>query len=172
MFPLALRRPTRDPRSPSSRPPARRRRTALTLVAGLTGLVVSAATAGPVLAGPAQARNVVTPGNFTGFAFDQCTAPTQSAMTAWLRSSPYLGVGIYISGASRGCVSQPNLSARWVSTQLKYSWRLLPITLGPQAWCTTRERYLHQVRINPSPRDKYSKARAQGRAEARKTVRA
>ena len=93
-------------------------------------------------------------------------------MDAWLRSSPFLGVGIYISGASRGCRHQPNLSPRWVRTQLANGWRLLPITLGPQAWCTTRERYLHQVRINPSSRASYSKARAQGRAEARKTVRA
>lgn len=165
MHPLALRRPTRD-----LKPPARRPWRAA--FAGLTVLAVTAATVGAVLAGPAQARNVVTPGNFTGFAFDQCTAPTQGAMTAWLRNSPYLGVGIYISGASRGCTSQPNLSARWVRTQLRTGWRLLPITLGPQAWCTTRERYLHQVRINPSSRSSYSKARSQGRAEARKTVRA
>jgi hypothetical protein len=164
MFPLALRRPTRDPR-----PAARAWRAAF---AGLTVLAVTTATVGAVLAGPAQARNVVTPGNFTGYAFDQCTAPTQRAMNAWLRGSPYLGVGIYISGASRGCTSQPNLSPRWISTQLRAGWRLLPITLGPQAWCTTRERYLHQVRINPSSRGSYSKARSQGRAEARKTVRA
>jgi hypothetical protein len=172
MLPLALRRPTRDPRSRSARPPARRWRSALAGITGLTGLAVAAATAGAVLAGPAQARNVVTPGNFTGFAFDQCTAPSQGSMNAWLRGSPYLGVGIYISGASRGCTSQPNLSPRWISTQLRNGWRLLPITLGPQAWCTTRERYLHQVRINPSSRSSYSKARSQGRAEARKTVRA
>jgi hypothetical protein len=140
---------------------------ALVGVTAAATLVVTVA-----LATPAQAGNVVTPGNFTGFAFDQCTAPRQSAMNAWLRSSPYLGVGIYISGASRGCVSQPNLSPHWIRTQLRKGWRLLPITLGPQAWCTTRERYLHQVRINPSSRQSYSKARTQGRAEARKTVRA
>ena len=45
--------------------------------------------------------------------------PTQRAMDAWLKSSPYLAVGIYISGASRGCVHQPNLSARWVGNQLR-----------------------------------------------------
>jgi peptidoglycan hydrolase-like protein with peptidoglycan-binding domain len=136
----------------------------------LIGLAITAATVSA--ASPADARNVVTPGNFTGYAFDQCLAPTQRAMDAWLKSSPYLAVGIYISGASRGCVHQPNLSARWVANQLRNGWRLLPITLGPQAWCTTRERYLHQVRINPSPRSAYTRARSQGRAEARKTVRA
>ena len=35
---------------------------------------------------PAQAENVVTPGNFTGFGFDQCLAPSQSAMDAWLKN--------------------------------------------------------------------------------------
>ncbi|MGZ4469672.1 MAG: glycoside hydrolase domain-containing protein [Nocardioides sp.] len=121
---------------------------------------------------PAQASNVVTPGNFTGYAFDQCLAPTQQAMDAWLTSSPYWAVGIYISGDSRGCPQQPNLSKTWVDTQLSKGWRLLPVTLGPQAWCTTRERYLKQVRIDPDPTSSYAKARKQGRAEAAKTVQA
>ncbi len=98
----------------------------------------------------AGADNRVTPGSFTGYGFDQCTAPTQRAMDAWRTSSPYWAVGIYVSGASRGCLSQPNLTPTWVRRQLAGGWRLLPITLGPQASCTTRERYLHQVRINPS----------------------
>ncbi len=140
-----------------------------------TGVLVAVlATVGATLsvASPAQAGNIVTPGSFTGFGFDQCSAPNQRAMNAWLNGSPYWAVGIYISGASRGCVHQPNLSARWVRIQLRNGWRLLPITLGPQAWCTTRQRYLHQVRISPSARGGYSRAHAQGRAEARKTVRA
>jgi len=120
--------------------------------------------------GPASASNVVTPGNFTGYGFDQCTAPTQAAMDAWLSSSPYWAVGIYISGDSRYCTEQPNLTPAWVDTQLANGWRLLPITLGPQAWCTTRQRYLKQVRISPDDTDGYAKARAQGRAEASKTV--
>jgi glycoside hydrolase-like protein/putative peptidoglycan binding protein len=132
------------------------------LVAAFTGMGTGGATA--------ASANPVTPGNFTGYAFDQCTAPTQSAMDAWRTASPYWGVGIYISGASRGCTQQPNLTPTWVRTQLARGWRLLPVTLGPQAWCTTRERYLHQVRINPSPASSYARARAQGRAEARKTV--
>ncbi len=65
---------------------------------------------------------------------------------------------------------QPNLTPTWVSTQLANGWRLLPITLGPQAWCTVRDRYKQQVRINPDPTKRYRKARAQGRAEAQKTV--
>jgi peptidoglycan hydrolase-like protein with peptidoglycan-binding domain len=151
----------------------RRRSPFSTTVAGRTAAVVTALAAlgsGLALASPAQAANVATPGNFTGYGFDQCTAPSQSAMDAWLTRSPYWAVGIYISGASRGCTSQPNLTPTWVSSQLANRWRLLPITLGPQAWCTTRERYLHQVRIDPSPGGAYAQARAQGRAEARKTV--
>src|SRR3954452_6388548 len=141
-------------------------RSAARVLTGLTGLTALATLLAGVLASPARAANVVTPGNFTGYGFDQCTAPSQRAMDAWLASSPYWAVGIYISGDSRGCLSQPNLTPTWVSTQLATRWRLLPITLGPQAWCTTRERYLHQVRINPSSAESYGKARAQGRAEA------
>lgn len=137
-------------------------------------VAIAVATLATVASGlftvPASAANVVTPGNFTGYGFDQCLAPTQSAMDAWLRYSPYWAVGIYISGDSRGCPNQPNLTPTWVDTQLRRGWRLLPITLGPQAWCTTRERYLHQVRISPDPDNRYAKARSQGRAEAVKTV--
>ena len=138
------------------------RTVALALVAALGAVLVPA--------GPARASNVVTPGGFTGYGFDQCLAPSQSAMDAWLTSSPYWAVGIYISGDSRACTSQPNLTPTWVGTQLAKGWRLLPITLGPQAWCTDRPRYLQQVRISPLPTDGYAAARAQGRAEADKTV--
>ncbi len=148
----------------------------LTLLAGVTAATPAAAQAPAARpaarpAAPARvAANPVTPGSFTGLAFDQCTAPDQRAMDAWLTGSPYGAVGIYISGDSRGCLSQPNLSPTWVSTQLAHGWRLLPITLGPQAWCTTRERYLRQVRISPRPAGGYALAHAQGRAEANKTM--
>jgi hypothetical protein len=140
-----------------------------TLALAVTSLVTLAAG---LVTAPVQASTVVTPGDFTGYGFDQCTAPSQRAMDAWLTGSPYWAVGIYISGDSRFCLRQPNLTTRWVDTQLARGWRLLPITLGPQAWCTTRERYLHQVRISPTRASGYSKARRQGRAEARKTVNA
>src|SRR3954471_14040712 len=143
-------------------------RRSVSALAGLAG--VAALAAGLVVVPAAEAATVVTPGSFTGYGFDQCTAPTQRAMDAWLTGSPYWAVGIYISGDSRGCTSQPNLTPAWVGTQLSKGWRLLPITLGPQASCTTRERYLRQVRISPNPADAYAKARTQGRAEARKTV--
>ena len=147
--------------------------TASTRVRRLVGALVGLVTIGSGLvavAAPAQATNVATPGNFTGYGFDQCLAPSQKAMDAWLYNSPFWAVGIYISGDSRACPVQPNLTPTWVSTQLANGWRLLPITLGPQAWCTSRDRYKQQVRINPDPTKRYRKARAQGRAEAQKTV--
>lgn len=150
------------------RMPARAR----ALSTSLTLAVVAAATlvAGPLAAGPAHAANPVTPGDFTGLGFDQCEAPNQYAMDTWIKKSPFKAVGIYISGDSRACQRQTNLTPTWVSKQLAAGWRLMPITLGPQAWCTTRDRYLKQVRINPSTTDNYAKARAQGAAEAAKAV--
>ena len=132
--------------------------------------LISAVFAAVSLAVPAYADNVVTPGNFTGYGFDQCLAPSGDKMTAWMESSPYSAVGIYISGDSRACRSQPNLTPEWITKQLKAGWRLLPITLGPQASCTTRPRYLQQVRINPSPINSYAAAATQGRAEADKAI--
>ena len=137
----------------------------LRLAAVLAGLVTLAS--GLVSATPAQAANVATPGNFTGYGFDQCVAPNQAAMDAWLRSSPFWAVGIYISGDSRACPVQPNLTPTWVSTQIANGWRLLPITLGPQAWCTTRERYLQQVRIKPDPAGGYAAALRPGPGRGR-----
>jgi peptidoglycan hydrolase-like protein with peptidoglycan-binding domain len=115
--------------------------------------------------------NRITPRDFTGFGFDQCVAPTQSAMDAWLQSSPFWAVGIYISGKSRACRSQPNLTPTWIRTQLANGWRILPITLGPQASCSTRfPRYGNDPTISPDPANNYGKARAMGRAEAADAV--
>ena len=83
----------------------------------------------------AASTNRPTPGNFTGYGFDQCLAPTDARMRVWMEHSPFMAVGIYISGNSRACRSQPNLTATWVSNQLKRGWRLLPI---PQDQCRGR----------------------------------
>jgi hypothetical protein len=100
-----------------STPRARRRsrRAVVAVLAAVLGSAVSVMAA----AGPAAARNRVTPGNFTGYGFDQCIAPTQDAMDVWLRTSPYWAVGIYISGDSRACPDQPNLNREWIATQLR-----------------------------------------------------
>jgi hypothetical protein len=128
---------------------------------------------GTPLTAAADEPNPVTPGDFTGFGFDQCLTPEQDKMDAWLESSPYLAVGIYISGNSRACRNQPNLTPEWVRTQLRKGWRLLAITLGPQADCLDRfPRYDDDPTINPKPgrNNRYSLARKQGVAEAKKTV--
>ena len=142
---------------------------AATLVALSTGedaVPASAATA-------ARKANVVTPGDFTGYGFDQCHTPDQATMNAWLRNSPFWAVGVYMSGDSRACRDQPNLTPRWVSTQLSKGWRILPITLGPQASCQPRfPRYGDDPTIIPKPgkSNRYGKARKQGSAEAGKSV--
>lgn len=133
--------------------------------------VLVTAFAGLTVAAPAAAGNRPTPRNFSGYGFDQCVTPSQRAMDAWLTSSPYWAVGIYIAGDSRYCGDdqQTNLTPEWVSTQLRNGWRLLPITVGPQASCSVR--YRDHVRISPKPADDYAAAREQGRVEARRTVR-
>ena len=130
---------------------------------------------GTLLSAPAYAANPVTPGTFKGLGFDQCEAPSQSAMSTWIRKSPFRAAGIYISGASRACQRQSNLNATWVRNQLAAGWRLMPITLGPQASCSTRyPRYGRSIdpTINPSTANWYAKAKAQGKLEAQRAVRA
>jgi len=117
--------------------------------------------------------NPVTPGTYTGLGFDQCHAPEQYKMDAWLAASPYRAVGIYISGASRGCRDQPNLTPTWISTQLTKGWRLLPITLGPQANCNPGfPRYGTDPVISGklNQQGQYAKAFSQGTTEASTAV--
>jgi hypothetical protein len=165
---------------PSGRLPGRLARTGSVLAAAVLTLGLTTAPGGasgtPAQSGrPERATNVVTPGDFTGYGFDQCHAPDQKAMNTWLKTSPYLAVGIYISGDSRACRDQPNLTPRWIATQLRNGWRLLPITLGPQASCQPRfPRYADDFKINPKPGrvQRYSLAKQQGMDEAVKAVRA
>jgi Domain of unknown function (DUF1906) len=72
-------------------------------------------------------------GTFTGYAFDACTAPSTSALTAW-QASPYRGLGIYVGGVNRAC-KDGNLSASWVTSVLASGWSLLPLYVGLQAPC-------------------------------------
>jgi len=53
-------------------------------------------------AGSASTANVVTPGNFRGYGFDQCLAPTQAKMDAWMEYSPFSAVGTIASSTARG----------------------------------------------------------------------
>jgi peptidoglycan hydrolase-like protein with peptidoglycan-binding domain len=134
---------------------------------GATGVVDSSARK---LASQRQVA-LATPGDFTGYGFDQCLAPTQAAMDAWWKKSPFSAVGIYISGDSRACRSQPNLSPTWVAAQVARGWRLLPIALGPQASCQPRfPRYQDDFKISPKPANGYAVAAAQGATEAGKNA--
>lgn len=139
-----------------------RRRTLAVTAAGVVAAVG--------LAAPAHADQV-TPGNFTGYAFDQCLAPSQKAMDAWMEHSPYSAVGIYISGDSRWCRNQPNLTPQWVTNQLDNGWRLLPITLGPQVNCLDRfPRYSDDEVISRNKANRYAAARKQAKREAQTAV--
>jgi hypothetical protein len=132
-------------------------RTSSVVLATLTLLATS------LLAGePANAAVPVTPGSFTGYAFDACQTPTQQQMDTWLTTSPFWGVGVYFGGSMRNCPDQTELTAAWVRTQASKGWRVLPIWVGPQASCTTK----YASTIEPSSATKYAAARAQGRAEA------
>ncbi|WP_372728699.1 glycoside hydrolase domain-containing protein [Nocardioides sp.] len=151
------------------------RRTARATFTGLVAGTLAASVMTLGTAAPAHADNVTTPGDFTGYGFDQCLAPTQKSMNAWLKHSPFLSVGIYTSGDSRACRNQPNLTPTWIRKQLARGWRLLPITLGPQASCQPRfPRYDDDETINPKPgsKNRYRAARRQGREEAVKAVEA
>ncbi|MBD8868269.1 glycoside hydrolase domain-containing protein [Nocardioides donggukensis] len=134
---------------------------AMLAVALTAGVLATSPTA------PAAAENRVTPGNFTGYGFDQCVAPESWKMDRWMAQSPFSAVGIYISGASRGCRTQPNLTPSWISHQLENGWRLLPITLGPQAAChPSFPRYGNDPTISTDRTRNYRKARVQARDEA------
>ncbi|MDO7867906.1 glycoside hydrolase domain-containing protein [Nocardioides jiangxiensis] len=169
----ALARTRTDLRTPQAPQIRTRLTTTLVAFAALLGLGLGgvALTRDGGVAALAAGSNPTTPGAFTGYGFDQCLAPTQAKMDTWLESSPFLAVGIYISGNSRACRSQPNLTPTWVSTQLAKGWRLLPITLGPQASCQPRfPRYNDDPTINPDPANYYAKAKAQGSLEADRAV--
>lgn len=143
-----------------------------TVVAAATSVAMLLA---PVMPGGSAASAAetppVTPGAFSGYAFDARCAPTQSEMDAWLTDSPYWGVGIYVGGSTMSCrptaadPGQPHLDATWVQRQAGNGWRLLPIWVGPQASCS---RYAD--RIDPDPTARYAAADRQGRVEAAAAV--
>lgn len=121
----------------------------------------------------AKSTNPPTPGSFTGYGFDQCETQSQAKMDAWLAHSPFRAVGVYISGASRFCKTQKNLTPTWVSTQLAQGWQILAITLGPQSSCVGRfPRYSPAIdpTIVNDTANGYAAARTQGSAEADSAV--
>ncbi len=101
------------------------------------GLLATLLTASMLTAAPASAMTPPAPGNFTGYGFDACSAPSQSTMDTWNLRSPFSAIGIYISGNSRYCgdAYQPNLSKTWVETNTSHGWRFIPIHVGYQSPC-------------------------------------
>lgn len=148
-------------------------RTALARALVTATVTLSLLGVAPTAEARAGAPTPVTPGDFTGYGFDQCQAPNQKSMNTWLNYSPFLAVGIYISGESRYCRNQTYLNKTWVTKQLRKGWRLLPITLGPQASCSPRyPRWGTDETIIPArgSKGRYRKALFQGRAEAKEAV--
>jgi hypothetical protein len=67
---------------------------------------------------------------YGGTGFDDCAAPSASAMSAWLASS-YRAVGVYIGGVNAAC-AQPNLTSGWVGAEVGAGWHLIPTYVGLQ----------------------------------------
>jgi hypothetical protein len=146
---------------PSGNMPTTARRSSLLLV---LLVAVCLAVGGVQSAAVAENTNRDTgSGPWTGFAFDACTAPSQWVMDRWLRTSPYLGVGVYIGGSMRAC-EQPRLTSGWVKRQTRSGWRLLPIWVGPQASCS---HYRGRISPRPGAQGRYPVAREQGVRAAR-----
>jgi hypothetical protein len=106
------------------------------IVALICAVVLGMSSFALMRADGATTFSTVQPGNFTGYAFDACTAPTSASMKAWKAKSPYKAIGVYIGGINRGC-AQPQLTAAWVKEQVQAGWKLIPLYVGLQATCTT-----------------------------------
>jgi hypothetical protein len=137
---------------------------------GFLSFGIATAAASAFLASPAQAAPPQAPGTYKGLGFDTCVAPDQATMDAWMKSSPFRAIGIYISGNSRYCgdAYQPNLSPAWVQTNADKGWRFIPIHVGYQSPC---------FKNNPKSRVQKkhmstdaSTARAQGKSDAAETI--
>jgi hypothetical protein len=105
--------------------------------------------------------NVSTGTHFTGMGFDTCATPSAAAMRAW-RSSPYRSVGVYLGGLNRACL-WGNLSPTWVTSVARMGWRLQPIYVGLQPYCTN-QRGMADISKDTTT------ASAQGRNEAADAV--
>lgn len=93
-------------------------------------------TTPPRTTAPPSSSHPSTVSVFTGTAFDTCTAPSLSKMTAWHGKSPYGAAAVYVGGRNRGC-AQPQLTASWVRSVSTAGWKLIPIYVGAQPPCQT-----------------------------------
>jgi uncharacterized protein YraI len=116
--------------------PAILRRLPVVVAAGTAVALIGLTYAPSASADPATTVRYAggaTAASYSGRAFDTCTAPPLTTMTAW-KASPYRAIGVYIGGVNRTC-SQPQLTASWVSAVAVMGWRLLPVYKGLQAPC-------------------------------------
>ncbi len=97
---------------------------------------------------------------FADHLFDMCNLPSIGDMQQWWKSSPYKGVGVYIGGSAfaRGCNFVSSITRTWVKEVQKAGWTFLPIWVGPQAPCFTRD--IPKMSADPAT------ANLQGRQEA------
>ena len=112
---------------------------ACSALAGSAVALAALAVAGPAVPAVADPATAVaypagaSATQYSGLAFDTCTAPPLAAISAW-GASPYRAVGIYIGGVNRTC-GQPQLTPGWVTAVTKLKWRLLPVYKGLQPPC-------------------------------------
>ncbi|MFI9360271.1 DUF1906 domain-containing protein [Kitasatospora sp. NPDC053057] len=144
----------------------------LVLLLAIDGTGVSAEASAPAAVAVPRIRALTLPDrigpprirdDWSGPAFDSCSAPAPETLRAWRAASPYGAVGIYVSGSQRGC-TQPRLSADWVRQARAMGWRFLPVHVGLQAPCADPSR--KPKRIDPA------RAAEQGRDEADEAVHA
>src|SRR3546814_18950170 len=88
------------------------------LIALVYAAICSAVLTSFSLAAPAHADNRVTPEDVTEYGFDQCVAPTQSAMEPWVRNSPFSAHATYLSAASRSSHTQPTVTRHVVHKRI------------------------------------------------------
>ncbi len=135
-------------------------------VAGIIAGVVGAL----VVPTSASAADPQAPGDFTGYGFDACVAPSQTVMDSWNLRSPYTAIGIYISGSSRYCGDkyQPNLSKAWVEKNASNGWRFIPIHVGYQSPCfkNNSSSRVQKKRMSTT----ISTARSQAASDAAETI--
>ena len=89
-------------------------------------------------------------------------------MDAWWGTSPFEAIGVYVSGNSRFCSAQPNLTPTWVQTNANRGWRFLPLHVGYQSPCF-RNNPDSRVQKKLMSRD-LGTARSQGRSDANETI--
>ncbi len=72
--------------------------------------------------------------------FDTANLPSLGTMQTWWKDSPYWGIGAYLGGSAfcKSCTFVTSITRTWVKDVQKMGWSFLPVWVGPQAPCYTR----------------------------------